>query len=142
MSTAVRRSLYGKLAGDTTLNALLGAAPTGYAHSIFYQEAPEGATFPFLVFSKSSGVPTWAFKADAMDSEVWMVRATDRSTSADAAEAIAARVDALLNDASLSISGRTLLYLRREGDIDFSEVTDGVKYAHSGATYRVISQPN
>jgi hypothetical protein len=33
MSTAVRRALYGKLAGDTTLNNLLGTPATNYSKS-------------------------------------------------------------------------------------------------------------
>jgi hypothetical protein len=47
-----------------------------------------------------------------VENDVWLVKAVDRSTSADAAEAVAARMTTLLNDASLSISGASLLYLR------------------------------
>lgn len=148
-SLAVRRSLYGKLAADTTLNNLLGAPPTGWSKSIFYEVAPEGARFPFVVFSKSSGLPTWTMTNSgtaAFDSEVWQFKAVDRQTpttnSADGAETIMARVEQLLSDASLSISGRSLMFLRRESDIDYSEVVDGLTYRHSGADFRLISQPS
>jgi hypothetical protein len=83
MSTAVRRALYGKLAGDTTLNALLGTPATGYSKSIYHQEAPDGA--------------------------------------------------------SLSISGSTLLYLRRQSDVEYPEVDNGVRYSHAGALYRLVT---
>jgi hypothetical protein len=54
MSTAVRRAIYGRMAGDTTLNALLGTPPTGYAKSIYHQEAPAGVGYPL---ARPSAIP-------------------------------------------------------------------------------------
>lgn len=140
MSTAIRRALYGKLAGDTTLNNLLGTPASGYAKAIYYQDAPATAQFPFVVFQKQSGVPTEAFAdPSALETDVWLVKAVDRNTTADTAEAAAERVKALLNDATLSISGATLLYLRRQSDVEYPEVSDGVRYVHAGSLYRVIT---
>jgi hypothetical protein len=140
MSTPVRRAIYGKLAGDTTLTNLLGTPATGYSKSIYHQQAPEGAHFPYVVFSKSSGVPTEAFGApSALETDVWLIKAIDRATSTDTAEAIQARIQALLNDASLSISGSTLLYLRRQSDVEYPEVRDGVMFAHAGALWRLVT---
>jgi hypothetical protein len=155
MSTLVRRALYGQIASDTTLwgdpkakpKPILplvtwGGAPAGYTKPIYHTQAPEDAGFPLIIFSKSSGVPTGAFGAPtALDNEVWMVKAVDRSTTADGAEAIATRTQALLNDAPLSISGATTLYLRRESDIEYVETTDGVTYQHVGSLYRLITTP-
>lgn len=140
MSTAARRALYGKLSADITLNGLLATPPTGWAKSIFYQVAPEGTQFPYVLINRQSGVPTDAFgDPSAVENDVWLVKAVDRSDSADAAEAVAARVTTLLNDASLSISGATLLYLRRESDVDYSEVYEGVTYRHCGSLYRLVT---
>jgi len=140
MSVAVRRALYGKLAGDTTLNAILGTPATGYSKAIYHQQAPQGAQFPYVIFQKESGVPTEAFTdPSAMDTDIWMVKAVDRNTSADQAETAAARVVTLLNDASLSISGNTLLYLRRQSDVEYPEVTDGVLYQHAGSLFRLVT---
>jgi hypothetical protein len=128
------------MAGDTTLNALLASPPSGWSKSIYHQQAPGGAQFPFVVFQKQAGTPTEAFgDPDAMDTDVWMVKAVDRSTSADGAEAVQARLQALLNDATLSISGATLLYLRRQSDVEYPEVSDGVTYNHAGALYRLVT---
>lgn len=139
MATAVRRALYGKLAGDTTLNNLLAVPPAGYSKSIYHQQAPDGAAFPFVLINKQSGVPTEAFSApSALENDMWLVKAIDRSTSADTAESIAARLQVLLNDAALSISGSTLLYLRRQSDVEYPEVTDGIQYKHVGALYRLV----
>lgn len=135
----MRRALYGKLAGDTTLNGLLASPPGTYSKSIFYEQAPEGAAYPFVIFAKQAGTPTETLgDPSALESDVWLVKAVDRSASADTAETIQARLISLLNDASLSISGATHLYLRRESDVDYPETADGVLYRHAGALFRLI----
>ena len=140
MSTPVRRALYGKLAGDTTLNTILGAPPAGYSKSIYHQQAPAGAGFPYVLFQKQAGNPTEAFgDPSAIDTDVWLVKAVDRNTSADPAEAAAARIIVLLNDATLSISGSVLLYLRRQSDVEYPEEIDGVQYKHAGSLFRLVT---
>jgi hypothetical protein len=123
VSTPVRRAIYGKLAGDTTLTNLLGTPATGFSKSIYHAEAPAGAGFT---------------DPSALEDDIWLVKGIDRSTTADTAEAIAARVKALLNDATLTISGATHLYLRRQSDVEYLETAEGVRYAHSGALYRLV----
>jgi hypothetical protein len=141
MSTAIRRALYGRLAGDTTLTSLLATPVAGYAQSIFYQRAPENSAYPLVVISKSSGVPTDTFGlAGAFETDVWLVKGIARDASADTVEAIQARIQTLLNDAPLSISGQTLMALRRQSDVDYPEIADGETYRHAGALYRVIHE--
>jgi hypothetical protein len=53
----------------------------------------------------------------------------DRATSADTLKRPGRALQAFLNDASLSISGSTLLYLRRQSDVEYPEVSEGVTYA-------------
>lgn len=140
MSTAVRRAIYGKLAGDTSLNNLLGAAPSGYSKSIYHDQAPAGAGFPYVILGKQAGFPTEAFgDPSALETDTWMVKGVDRNTTADLAEQIAARIIFLLNDAALSISGSNLLYIRRSGDVEYPEETDGVFYRHAGALFRIVT---
>jgi hypothetical protein len=146
-TTAIKRAVYGKLSGDTTLTNLLGTPAAGFTKSIYYQVAPESAAFPYVLFAKQSGVPTEAFGAHTLadtspsfahDTDIWLIKGVDRSTSADTAEAIDLRIQALLNDGTLSISGGALLYLRRQSDVDYGEVSDGVQYHHSGSLYRLV----
>jgi len=140
VSTPVRRAIYGKLAGDTTLNGILGTPPAGYSKSIYHQQAPAGAGFPYVLFQKQAGNPTEAFgDPSAIDTDVWLVKAVDRNTSADPAEAAQARIIVLLNDASLSISGSVLLYLRRQSDVEYPEEIDGVQYKHAGSLFRLVT---
>lgn len=140
MSVAVRRAIYGKLSGDTTLTNLLGTAAPGYTKSIYYQQAPEKAGFPYVVFSKQSSTPRYALGGRLYDNDLWLIKAVDRRDTADGADAISSRLDALLTDASLSISGKTQLYLRRESDVDYPENSDGVVYHHAGSLFRLITE--
>jgi len=140
VSTPVRRGIYGKLAGDVTLNALLGTPAPGYAKSIYHQQAPDGANHPFVIISKQSGNPTESFgDPSALETDIWLAKGVDHTTSTDTVEAIQARLAVLLNDAALSISGNTLLYLRRESDVEYSETVDGERYAHAGSLYRLVT---
>jgi hypothetical protein len=140
MSTPVRRALYGKLAGDTTLNTILGSPAPGYSKAIYHNQAPAGAQYPFVTINKQAGNPTEAFAdPSALDTDVWLVKAIDRNTSADSAEAAADRIITLLNDAALSISGHDLKYLRRDSDVEYPEVIDGVLYQHCGSLFRLIT---
>jgi hypothetical protein len=139
MSVPIRRALYGKLAGDTTLNNLLGTPAAGYSHSIYYQSAPPEASFPFVVFNKASSNPTYTLATNAMDTDVWTVKGVDRNTDTDPVENIASRLNVLLTDGTISISGKTQLYLRRDGDYDYSEDVKGQTYCHAGSEFRLIT---
>jgi len=143
VSTATRRALYGSMAGDTTLGGLLGAPAPGYNHAIYYQSAPDSAAFPLVIFSKQAGTPTEAFgDPDAVDDEIWLIKAVDHAPGADAAEAASERVTSLLDDQTLSLAGgAACLYLRRQSDIDYQELAAGEVYCHAGALYRLVYEP-
>lgn len=139
MSTAVRRAIYARMSNDSTLNALLATPPAGWSKSIYHQEAPAGAGYPMVIFNKQSGVPTEAFTdPSALETDVWLVKAVDRNTSADKAEAVAARVIVLLNDNALTISGATTLYLRRQSDVEYPETYEGEQFKHAGSLFRLV----
>lgn len=139
MSTAVRRAIYGKLAGDSTLTNLLGTPATGYSQAIYYQNAPDSADHPMVILNKQAGTPTEAMgDPSALEDDIWLVKAVDHSSTADQAEAIQARIQTLLNDAALSISGATLTYLRRQSDVEYAEVTSQGQFKHAGSLYRLV----
>jgi hypothetical protein len=140
MSTPVRRALYGRMASDTTLNTLLGTPAPGFTHSIYHQEAPAKAGFPFVIFQKQAGTPTEAMgDPSALESDIWLIKGVARDTTTDVVESIQSRIQTLMNDASLSISGNVLLYLRRQSDVEYPEDFDGEMYKHAGALYRLVT---
>ena len=62
---------------------------------------------------------------------MWTIKAVDRAESADDADDVVTRLDALLTDGALTISGASQLYLRRESDLpSYSEIVDGIRYIH------------
>lgn len=139
-----RRALYGKLAGDTTLRAMLAGTITGsHMSSIYYQYVPPEADIPYVVFNKLSSTPIqegfgpMGTAIPQVNTEVWMIQGVDSNTTADRADAIRARLNVLLTDGVINISGGTALYLRREFDRDYSEISDGVEYKHAGSEFRL-----
>lgn len=130
---AIRRGLYSALTGASSITDLVG-------QRVFHQKAPKDTQLPFIVFFKQSGTPTYAFGATAFDTQSWVVKAVDRDESSDRAEDIAAAVDALLTNGSLTLQSGSLMDLRRQSDIDYLEDDEGVQYRHHGASYRVVAQ--
>lgn len=136
----VRRALFAALSGDSPLTALL-SAPT----AIHHQQAPQQAAYPLVVFHKQAGTPGFTFGRSRLQSELWLVKAVTSSKVDGAAggparaEAIDARIDTILRDASLSVAGRAHLDLRRESDVDYAEKDGDITYRHCGALYRVVT---
>lgn len=134
----VRRAIHGKLRGDTTLMGLLATPPAGYSKSTWDDQAPDGAQYPYVIVSQSASTPRYAMGTLAMDNDIWLIKGIDRNYTSDTADAIADRLDVLLTDGALSISGKTQLYLRRESAVRYPEVADGTLYRHSGHLFRLI----
>jgi len=127
----VRKALSEILKEDAQLKAL---ATSG----VFHRKVPSKTARPYVIFHKSSGVPTWAFDGPSMDKDVWLVKgvADDR----DEAEDIDARCKALLNGATLNIEGKDHQDLRHINDVDYDEILDGERVNHVGAEYKLDSE--
>lgn len=132
--SALRTAIFEALDGDVALEDLV-------EDRIFHKVAPQGSTYPFVVFGKQAGTPQRTFRGPAVRSDLWMVKGVDRGPSASAAEEVDAALEAVLDDAELSVAGAELLYLRRESDLDYTEVLDGETFHHVGGLYRVVVEP-
>jgi len=132
--SATRTALYARLTGDPTLTPLLSAPD-----AIYHQVAPQTASFPYVILQKSAGTPDWQFAQAHVQQEIWIVRAVDKSSSANRAEDIAARIDLILTDAPLQITGSVLLAVYRESDISYPETDGADVYRHCGAAYRLVT---
>lgn len=131
MSTAVAQALYTKLTGATSVTGKLATAT-----SIYHGQAPTGAAYPFIILSKASGVKTRAFRdPNAFNREVWLIKAVDRSTTSNLAEAIAEAVDALLDGGTITVSGKKVADLHHVSDVDYLEPSGDQTYRHHGANY-------
>lgn len=130
----LRAALFAKLNGDAALTDLLATTT-----SIFHRRAPQGTLFPYIVLQKQSGNPVWSFGGEPLDYEVWMVKGVDRAPSGAKAEDIRKQINRVLTDPVMNLSDGTLLYLRRESDIDYGEDSDPDQIVHHvGGLYRTV----
>lgn len=128
-------AIYSKLAADATLTGLLGGT------AIYNGTAPQGAVYPYVTFSNVSEVDNYTLSAQATFDFLYEVKAVTKSPggspSRKAAGEIEARAKAVLNDTTLTVSGRTLLSIRKQSGFTFDEIDSGVIYSHAGGNYRI-----
>lgn len=133
MSLNVRKALYGKLTSTEAITKQLSGST-----AVYHEQAPPGAIYPYVIFSKVSGVKVRAFQTpEAFKRETWMVKAVDRNTTSNLAEGIAEAIDATLDGGSLTVSGKTIADLNHVGDVDYLEDSGDQQYRHNGGRYRL-----
>lgn len=108
-------ALYGRLSGGAALCALVGGTASP---RIYYMQAPEKATLPYVIFSLQSSVEP-SDTAHRIKDALWSVRGY--SPNALVAGSIDAEVDALLHMQPLTITGYETLWLAREQDLELVE---------------------
>ena len=129
-----RTSLFAKLNGDATLTALLATTS-----SIYHRRAPLNAGFSLILYSKQSGMPTWSFAGNPFVSQTWVIQGIDRGSLGGIVEDIDKRINVILTDPVMTLSDGTLLYMRRELDVDYEEGDDpDILIHHVGGLYRTI----
>lgn len=127
-------AIYSKL-NVSSLTTLLsdGNSPT----SIFNKQAPDEAAFPFVVFNKQSDTEGNDTRHRVIDT-IYQVRGFTKSTNGEE-YTIAAAIDALLHNATLTITGFAQLRLVRIGGIDFVENQQSTdKVFSAGSLFRLI----
>jgi len=140
---AIRQGIYTKL-NVAAVTTQLGNGSASLVHGM---GGPK-AVYPLCAFSQASGVTRHTLSAVATDSQLWLVKAITRDTSASAtppSASIAENIDAACDDAldqeTLTLTGGTCLYVAREGAVNFTEVEGDQVFHHVGAYYRVIVTP-
>ena len=126
----INAGLYSKLQGGTALTSLLSGTT-----AIYYQEAPAGASLPYVVFDHQGGGPDNINPSD-MRNQIVYVRGY-ASTPA-LAGSVDAHCSTLLHRGSVTVSGYTTFYCVRETDLSLVETTPaGERIYSAGALYRV-----
>ena len=102
--------------------------------------APQGVEPPYIIFhAMSKEDDYWAFSSGRGGNAVYMVKAISRNRWPKEASDIDTQIDSVMQDASLSITGHSLISCRREEDIYLVEDLAGVMYQHIGGLYRIIA---
>jgi len=128
---ALNTALYSKLNAATALTNLLAGTT-----SIYYQQAPDGVTFDYVVFSHQAGGPENIYSGDLRDQLVY-VRGYS-TTGPAAAGSIDAQVSTLLHRGTVNVSGYTNFWMVREQEFSLVEnAPNGKKVWMAGAFYRI-----
>ncbi len=123
-------------------DATLLALATG---GVFVGMAPEGTTEPYVTISaQDPDRPTKVMGGtDAYREHLYLVKGVvkvAKTTSKPAAcGLIDARIDTLLDNATLSVSGHTNMATLRESSVQYPEVTPDAVYWHQGGVFRVFT---
>lgn len=138
-SSDVDAALVAKLQGDATLAALM---QTGVF--VFMDEAPAGSK-QFVIVSLVDEHDTAVFGGRGFEDAVYLVVARELSTVAvKNIRAAAARIDALLEQGTLTIAGYGLMVMRRVERVRMTEVDEvdsSLRWQHRGGRYQVMVAP-
>ena len=133
-SSDIDNALVAKLGADATLLAL---APNG----VYVDEAPAGAT-RFVIVSLVDEADAGMFGGRAIEDALYQVEARMLSTVAGAnIKAAAARIDALLEQGTLTVAGYSVMALFRESRIRMTEVDaidTSIRWYRRGGNYRLV----
>lgn len=130
--SALRRGLIGILSADATL---AGLAPGGVWHDV----APQATVLPFVIVSLQTGADEPQFGGVAWQECLYLVKAV--AATATAAESVAARIQALLEGATLTLTGYASMSVRRDDLVEQVEVDGDRRWYHEGGSYRIFACP-
>lgn len=126
---ALETAIYSKLSGDSFLMALI----TG----VYNVAAPASARYPFLVFQKVADVTGYTFISRVADQYLYQVRVIGSGLNKEPLNDALSRVDALITLQTLTVTGKRVGRVVREGDIpDAAQEDEGEILMQVGATYR------
>ena len=134
-SSAIGNALVTKLGADATLLAL---CPNG----VYFDEAPPNST-RFVIVSLADAVDEGMFGGRAIEDGLYQVEARMLSTAATLANtsAAGARIDALLEQGTVTVAGYSLMALFRESpirEIEVDEVDTSIRWYRRGGNYRLV----
>jgi predicted PhzF superfamily epimerase YddE/YHI9 len=135
-SGEIDKALVAKLASDATL---LGYMPNG----VYWDEAAQGST-RFVIVSLVNAADVQQFGGRDHEDALYLVEARALSTASANIAAAAARIDALLDNETLTIAGYRMMLMQRESRIRLTEVDDvdpSIRWYRRGGQYRVMAAP-
>jgi hypothetical protein len=135
-SSEVDNALVAKLLADAPLMALM---PDG----VFFDEAAPGLQ-RFVIVSLVEEHDEAHFGGRAYEDATYLVKAVALSTSGGNVKGAAARIDALLEDGTLTVPGYSHMTMHRLERIRITEVDEidaSIRWQHRGGRYRVMVAP-
>lgn len=134
--SAAAQFIYGKLSADTALTAVVSTR-------IYNQEAPQNATYPFVVFSFLSGIDyPIAGGGRLWTNMLWLIEVVAKTSSFGGdLKTAAGRLDAALQATSGSVTDGAVSACVREEAFQLAEVgPGGEQYRRLGGRYRIFAR--
>jgi hypothetical protein len=134
-SGAVDAALSSRLLSDLTLAGLM---PDG----VYFDVGKHGAQ-RFVVVSLITENDIGMFNGRAFEDALYLVKAVALQTTGADVRSAAARIDTLLEQTTLDVTGYGQITIRREARVRYTEVdTDNdARWQHRGGHYRVFASP-
>jgi hypothetical protein len=132
-SSNVDAALTAKLLADATLMALA-------TDGVYFDEATAGKT-KFVILSLVTESDEPMFGARAFEDATYLVKYVELGTSGINAKAAAARIDVLLEQGTLTVTGYGLMVMRRVERVRYTEVDDvdsSIRWQHRGGRYQIV----
>lgn len=127
----LQKAVYGALAEDADLLALLGGARV-------YDEVPRGAAFPYVTFGPSA-VRDWSTGTETASEHALTLRVWSKAGGGRQVHLVIEAIRAALHEASLTLAGHRLVSLRHETS-DAGRESDGETY-YGIARFRAVTEP-
>jgi len=127
--TTLKEALYNKLKTDCTLKASV----TGVYEGI----APASATYPFLSYQVTSADDAYTLGRRISTAYVVSVRCVDQAASPATANTVMDRVDAIMTDGTLAVTGKTTWKVRRSHTTEYDERDGDTTYWHVVSDFEV-----
>lgn len=125
--------LYSVLHGDATLMALV----TG----VFAGAAPEGQIAPYVVYNWQGGADVMVTNGRrTMNNSLYQVKCVGPADTITTLQTACDRLDTLLQRASGTTTGATILFCERERPVALDNTVNGVLWTNVGGLYRIYAQ--
>lgn len=134
MIAQIGSALVTAITGDSTITSTLGV--TG-AHMDL---APDTASYPFVTLSFITGPDIYTFGTRAWTDGLWQIRAWDSRPSTKRVADVMERIDTVLTDQTLTVTGyRTLIVRRMETIPTLPEIDtkSGLHVRSAGARFQI-----
>ena len=127
----LQKAIYGTLAADTALVALLGGEH-------IYDDVPRGAAFPYVTFGPST-TRDWSTGTEAGSEHLVTLRAWSKAGGEKEVHLVLEAIRNALHEAALALGGHRLVSLRHEMS-DAMREPDGETY-QGIARFRAVTEP-
>lgn len=130
-ATEFQKAVFAALSADADLTTLLGGAR-------IHDHAPANVAFPYLTFGRTS-LFDWSTSTEDGNEHLFTVHVWSKSNGKAEAFAIADRVQEILHDAGLEMTGHHLVSLRQE--LEEVRYNDDHAVYHGLLRYRATTEP-